>query len=70
VPLLNVHKTTCHEIEECRKREYNNMRNNSSGNLRNLLRPMDGPRAGTSNVRPVKAIENREIEPKEEHTES
>jgi len=36
-----------HEIEKCRKRQCNNSQNNS-GNSRNLSRPADGPRAGSS----------------------
>jgi len=38
------YKNTGREIEKCRKRQYNNSRNNSSGNSRNLSSSTDGLR--------------------------
>jgi hypothetical protein len=43
-------------IEKCRKREYNNTRNNHAGNSQSLLSPMDRPRQGSSKIRPVKVM--------------
>jgi hypothetical protein len=63
-------KSSGHEIEECRRRAYNNSRNNHSGNAQNPSRPADRPRAGTSNTRPVNTIVSREMEPDEEKEEN
>jgi len=50
-------KNPGHEIEECRKRQYNNSRQNQ-GNSTRPSRPADEPRAGPSQeiTRPVRAI--------------
>jgi len=54
-------KTSGHEIEECRKLEYNNTQNNHAGNLQSPSRPTDKgpPRASSSKIRPVKALPGR-----------
>jgi len=57
-------KTTKHEIEKCRKRQYNNSRNNSLGSSRKLSRAADG----ASRIRPVNVIEK--IESEEKNAES
>jgi len=62
------YKNIGHETEECRKRQYNKSRNNSSGNSRNSSRSANGPQAGSSKIYPVNVIEIRESE--EENTES
>jgi len=62
-------KNIGHEIEECRKCQYNNSRNNSSRNSRNPSRPANGPRAGPSRIRPVNMIETQETKPEEESVE-
>jgi len=62
-------KISGHEIEECRKRAYNNSRNNHSGNAQNPSRPADRPRAGPNNTRPVNMIVSRETEPEVEEEE-
>lgn len=48
-------KNAGHEIEECRKRQYNNAQR--QGNLPGPSRPSDQTRAGPSQPRPVRAIE-------------
>jgi len=50
-------KNIGHEIEEYRKRQYNNSRNNSSENSRNRSRPADGPRVSPSRIRLVNVID-------------
>lgn len=49
-------KNPGHEIEECRKREYNNSRANQ-GNSENPSGTVGEPRAGTSRDRPIRTIE-------------
>lgn len=51
-------KNRGHEINECRKRQYNNNVQRNSGNAPHPSRETDEPRAGPSNIldRPVKTI--------------
>ena len=46
-----------HEIDECRKRQYNNSRRIESGNATSPSGPRDANRADNRNTRPINAIE-------------
>jgi len=62
-------KNIGHGIEECRKRQYNNSRNDLPGNLWNPSRLTDVSRAGPNKICPVNVMETQESEPEEENVE-
>jgi len=64
--IVKIRATKSRNIENTNINQYNNARNNSSGNSRNPLRA-DEPQAGPR-IHPVNVMEIQEMEPKERNT--